>query len=687
MTQPSSMTVDAAFGLGIDHLEAGRLDAALQVFAAILAAAPGHPQAAYLLGVTLLQNGRAADALNHLSTAAQAEPANWRIGLAYAGALDGLGRFAEAATVLKRVIVTAPDAAQAMAALSALIERLAARPRDASILVRRALTLGLAPADAAALFNLSRALLSSGHAAAALHLLRRGLALAPAMPELVNALAAAALDTLRLSAEAMARRALALAPDRPDYRYNLAGSLALKGLTDDAARAFRQALALAPARAAALNNLGLALKDQSLVEAVLTAHRRALAIEPGNVDLHRNLLAALLYLPIGDEDERFAQHLAFGRAIQPTNPPMIERPRDKERPITIGYLSSDLRDHPVGRALEPVIASHDRSRFRVALYLQGHRVDAITQRFLTHADLARDVTALEDSEIAALMRADGIDILVVAAGRYDRNRPGVAAYRAAPVQVSLHDTATSGIGEMDYLVADRRLVPRHSRERFVERVVRLPSFVVHGPLPELPTRRTAGRPPTFGSLNAPAKLSAPALALWARLLKRVPDARLVLKSKNLFASRALSQRVIGIFAESGIDPSRIEFRAAVEPLEDHLGNYADIDVALDPFPFNGATTTFEALWMGVPVVTLAGERMAGRWTASMLGAIRLDALVAGDEDRYLAIAAALVADSAALDRYRSELRARMEASPLMDGPARARQLERVYRTLFERSRR
>ena len=687
MTAPPGLTLDSAFALGLDHLEAGRAEAALQVFAAILQAVPGHPQATYLLGVTLLQGGRAADALPPLAAASRVDPGNWRVGLALAGALDGLGRDRDAAAELRRVIALAPEAAQGLAALPAILERLGEPPWRPATIVRRALAVGLDPRDPATAFNLARMLLAGGIADPAMRLLRRGIALAPAMPELVNALAVADFEALRVSAERVARRAVALAPDRPDYRYNLAGCHALRGSTDAASGLFRQVLALAPAHAPALNNLGLVLKDQSLVAAALEGHRRALAIEPANADIHRNLLATLLYLPDLDERQRFARHLAFGRVISAAaaSPPAAPSPREPGQRVTIGYLSSDFRDHPVGRALEPVIAAHDRARVRVILYLQRHRTDDSTRRFASMADLVRDVTPLDDAEAARMVRADGVDVLAIVAGRYDRNRPGVAAHRAAPVQVSLHDPATSGIAEMDYLIADPDLVPRASAERFVERVIRLPRFVVLAPLPELPSARVAGRPPTFGSFNAPAKLSDPTLMLWARLLRQVPDARLILKSKNLFASRVLAERVHRVFARHGVAADRIELRAAVEPLDRHLANYRDIDVALDPFPFNGSTTSFEALWMGVPVVTLAGEQMAGRWSASMLRAIRLHETVAADGERYVEVAATLVQDSARLDRLRADLRSRLKESALTDGAARARQLERVYRALRQLS--
>jgi protein O-GlcNAc transferase len=188
----------------------------------------------------------------------------------------------------------------------------------------------------------------------------------------------------------------------------------------------------------------------------------------------------------------------------------------------------------------------------------------------------------------------------------------------------------------------------------------------------------------FGCFNAPAKLSDATLSLWARLLARLPDSRLVLKNKNLFASRVLSERVRGFFAAEGVAVDRLELRSAVEPLDRHLANYAAIDVSLDPFPFNGSTATFEALWMGVPVVTLRGRHMAGRWSASMLAAIGLEDLVAEDEDSYLAIAAGLAADRSRLQALRASLRARLQGSPLMDGRRRARQLERFYRAMWTR---
>jgi len=677
MSAPRSLTVEDALALGLDHLDAGRADAAVQVFAAVLAAQPGHLQATYLLGAALLQAGRAADALPPLSQAAGADPGNWRFRLTLAGALAGLGRDREAMAALRLVLVLAPAAAEPLSALADLAARSDARL--AARLTGRVLAAGLLPPHPPLLFNFARMLIDGGAGARAGRLLRQGAALQPDMPEIANALAVADQETLRMSAVARARRVIALAPGRADYRFNLAAAWGLRGSTDAAAQALRQALALAPDLAAAHNNLGLVLKDQSLAESALAAHGRALAIAP-DAALHRNRLAALLYGDVADEAQRFALHRAFGRFVAPAHPPPVlpHGPRDR---LTVAYLSSDFRDHPVGRGLEPVIAAHDRRRLRIALYIQRHRPDDITRRFEAMADLVRDVGDLDDAAAAALMRRDGVDILVTVAGRYDRNRPGIAAHRAAPVQVSLHDPATSGLEAMDYLIADPVLAPRGSGERFTERVVRLPHLVVQTALPAEPETRLPG-PLTFGSLNAPAKLSDRTLSLWARLLAAHPDWRLLLKSKNLFASEVLRARLHHAFAAHGVAPIRLELRAEIEPLDRHLANYRDIDIALDPFPFTGSTTSFEALWMGVPVVTLRGARMAGRWSASMLRALGLDDLIAEDEDDYLEIAGKLAADRARLAVLRTELRGRLQSSPLMDGAARAKQLERAYRAMW-----
>jgi predicted O-linked N-acetylglucosamine transferase (SPINDLY family) len=642
-----SLTPEAAIGLGLKHLQEGRPEDAAGVFVAVLAAAPGHSQAAYFL----------------------------------AAALDRLGRFADAAAALRRAVALTPAAAPALAALAPIVERLGGARARPERLARRALDAGFRAEDPTSCFNLAKALMTGGDAARAACLLRQGLTLHPAMKELANALGVIAFEASRPDATMRARRSLVLAPDRLDFRFTLAACLAHAGDTDRAGRLYRQVLSIAPDNAPAHNNLGLVFRNQSLIDFAIVAHRRALAIDPGDANLHRNHLSTLTYSQV-EEWQHFAAHLAFGRAVRPMAP-IAPLPRRRKDRLTIGYLSADLRDHPIARLLEPIVAHHDHSRFRIGLYGQGRRVDEISHRFVSLGDYTRDLTELDDAAAAARIRDDGVDVLVLVASHFDHNRPTIAAHRAAAVQVSLYDAATSGIDQIDYLIADPVLAPRAGGERFVERVVRVPRLLVTTSPPPLPTERRTGLAPVFGSFSAPAKLSPETLDLWARLLVRLPAARLLLKSYGFFASRALADRVRGRFAGAGI-AERVEFRSAAEPLDRHLANYRDVDIALDPFPFNGSTTTHEAFWMGVPVVTLLGRRMPGRWTAPMLEAVGLGDLVARDADAYVEIAARLAADRARLADLRATLRDRVLASSLNDGRGRARQLERLYRAMWNR---
>ncbi|OAN54675.1 hypothetical protein A6A04_12180 [Paramagnetospirillum marisnigri] len=464
-----------------------------------------------------------------------------------------------------------------------------------------------------------------------------------------------------------------------------------RGRLDEAAESCLRAIGLAPHRPEGYGNLGCVLLAQGKPAEAMAAHEQALAVDPTNLAAYRGLMLAALYRNdlSADEDfdllRRFEEVMA--RPLYPLHPDWAVEP-EPDRRLRIGYLSSDWGAHPVGRNLLPVIQSHDRSRVELYLYADIRAPDAVTDHFRELADAWRPVTGLSDKAVAGMIRADAVDVLVVLAGRFDGNRPLVAAYRPAPVQISLHDPATSGLSVMDALITDPVLTPRHGAERFAERPIRLPHFYVH---PALAPSPDVTEPPllrcdvpTFGSFSNPAKLSDGTLRLWAELLRRVPGSRLRLKYKNLFASPSVAERVLRVMAAAGVAAERIDLSGDDQPVLDHLGLYGEIDVALDPFPFCGSTTTFEALWMGVPVVTLPTGAMVGRWTAAMLDAVGLSHLVARSEEHYLEICIRLVADAGALADLRRGLRERVLASSLCDGRGRARQLERVYGALWRR---
>ncbi len=283
------------------------------------------------------------------------------------------------------------------------------------------------------------------------------------------------------------------------------------------------------------------------------------------------------------------------------------------------------------------------------------------------------------------IRPDELDVLVLLAARCDDNRPFFGAHRAAPLQVSLHDNATSALANVDAFLADRFLVPRPATGQFSERVLRLPSFYVHEPLVGSPE---PGPPPcaeagfvTFGCFNNPPKINRDVLASRATLLQRIPTARLVLKYRNAYEPAAQRARIL---SGLGVDPSRVSFAPPAIGTNAHLESYRDIDIALDTFPYGGVTTTFEALWMGVPVITLAGASVASRQAGSMLRTLGLRSLVAVDSTGYAEIAEQLARDPAAIGQHRRDLRTRLKSSPLCDPAGRARQIARLFRAVLQR---
>ena len=359
-----------------------------------------------------------------------------------------------------------------------------------------------------------------------------------------------------------------------------------------------------------------------------------------------------------------------------------------DRRLRIGYLSSDLRGHVVARNMLPIFEHFDRTRFEVFCFADVAEPDFHTSKFQEHSDGWIDIVGLSDQEIAAEIQRRQVDILVILAGHFDGNRLLVAAYKPAPIIISYHDPVTSGLDAIDYLIGDPVLTPRGGREGFAERVIRLPSYYLAHPLHAAPPTTpppclTEGRI-TFGCFNVPSKISDPVIELWARTLLSVEGATLLLKYRNFYDAPRLRDGVLRRFQECGCPPDRIAFRAAVEDSERHLAGYQNVDIALDPFPFCGSTTTYEALWMGVPVVTLPGETMVGRWSASMLKALGKDAWIAGSSDEYIAIASRLAADYQGLAALRRQLRGEVASSSLCDGSGKARGLARLFRAVWRR---
>lgn len=594
------------------------------------------------------------------------------------------GRFASALVRLARRLASLPADIDALF-LKGFVAHATGRPT----LGWNLRVLAVAPGHPAAAANAAGVLVDRGELASAQRLLRRALVVEPAFPPAHANLGLGLLRSGRfVPAIGVLVRALRLVAPEPLILLNLGAALDGAGRKAEAQSTYRVALAMAPDFARAIYNEAVLAQGRGDMEAAIGLFRRTLAIVPSDARVHSHLLFALAYRADHGNRRRFVEAVRWaarhGRVEPPPSPLVPSRPV-AGRPLRIGYLSSDFRSHPVARNIEGLIRCHDRSAFEVALYSATPAADATTERLRQSADLWRDLASADDASIARQIRQDRVDILVILAAHTGDNRPLVAAFRPAPVVVSAHDLGTSGMPEIDYWLTDATLHPPDTPERFVETLVRLPCFYLHTP-PEAPPvhPRPAGRKSTiFVSANNPAKLSAETIALWSRVLATVPDSELVLKFADAFADPATRRRHEDRFAAHGVGRHRLIFVTDAQDPAGHLARLGGADIALDPFPFNGSTTTFEALWMGLPVVTLAGTCFAGRVGASLLTAASLPELVAADADAYVRIASELAADRSRLAGLRAGLRERVAASPLCQPESYARSVEAAYRRMWD----
>jgi len=484
-------------------------------------------------------------------------------------------------------------------------------------------------------------------------------------------------------------QAIVLNPNNPAAHSNLGEACRTMGRVDDAIAAYRRAIELQPDYAQTHNNLGNALRDRGQLDEAIAAYGRALELAPENAGAHSNLIFALHLHPGHDDRTIAAEHQRWNRRFSEPVKQFVQPPandRDPERRLRVGYFSPDFRDHAVGRYALPLFERHDREQFEILCYSAVARPDWMTERIQALAGYWRNTTAIPDARLAEMIREDKVDILVDLAMHTAGNRLPVLAWQPAPVQVAwLAYPGSTGLPGIGYRLTDACMDPPGIEPAWsAEEPVRLPHcWCCYDPVGEspevnaLPAWSAAGV--TFGSLNNFAKVNEGVLALWGRLMDAAPGSRIVMLCPEGWAR----ERVRAFFAARRIAPERVEL-VGLLPRSEYLGLYRRIDIALDTFPYNGMTTTCDALWMGAPVLTLPGKTAASRAGLSILSSVGLAEFAASSEEDLVRTTVELAGNLPRLADLRATLRARMLASPLMDAPRFARNLEAAYRMMWRR---
>ena len=636
----------------IAHHRAGRLDAADQGYARARAAAPRNFDALQLSGLVAYQQGRPADAVVLLRRARALNPnsalCEMRLGLACAA----LGDHAAAEVHLRAALALEPGLAEAWGHLGATLKQ-------------------------------------QGRLAEARAAWERSLVLKPGCGEVHDWLGALISETEGFPAAVPHfRRAVACPLSQAVSWANLGVALAQSGEPAEAHTCFDRALALDPSHRLALTGRAFLRQEAHRIPEAIAEYDAVLALHPRLHEVRSSRLLALHYLEEVSREELFAAHAAFGAAVDEGQSRGFPNRPDADRRLRVAFLSPDLRAHSVAYFLEPLLAHLDPSRFELLLYHDHPKVDAMSARLRAHAAVWRQFAGCTNATVEAAIRADEPDLLVDLAGHTGFNRLPLLARRLAPVQLTyLGYPDTTGLRAMDYRLVDAITDPAGEADAFhTERLVRFAptawSYAPPADAPE-PAPRPTGAPVTFGCFNNFSKVSASTLRGWVRLLAAVPDSRLLLKGNGL-TDPAMAADLRARLGALGVAGERLELLGRTPGLAAHLALYAQVDVALDTFPYHGTTTTCEALWMGVPVVTLAGDRHMARVGASLLTAAGHPEWIARDWDDYGRIAADLAGDPAWRARLRTGLREDLRRGPLLDHAGQAARFGAALRDCWAR---
>lgn len=639
-----------------EQFQAGNLRAARASYTRFVALDPLHAHAHYMLSVIAKHDGDIESAVGFAQRATRLEPTNADFHFGLAGIYASQRRTEEAVRAYQEAIKLKPETLEWRLELAATLIR-AGRLAEAMAVYEAGLVAG--PPDARAYFDLGEALLKRRQANEAEQAFQQAAMMAPESAGIQFYLAIACREQDRLmDAQGAARKAIALAPDMPQGWFALGSVLTRQAEHVEAVENYREAISLLPEYEAAQDGL----------------------------------LCTMNYSEHWSPREIYDAHVEWGVRFAKTEPtPVAFSRRAESHAIRIGYLSPDYRQHPVSHFIEPVLRHHDRRRFEIFCYHSDVREDSVTTRLKGLVKNWRSAGTASDAELEKMLREDGLDMLVELSGHTDGHRLGVLARRVAPIQITyLGYPNTTGLAAIDYRITDSIAdPPGESDELHVEKLVRLPeSFLCYSPpdvdaSSRMPPFRRNGYV-TFGSFNNLPKITPACVALWATVLSRVPESKLFIKTYGL-GDPGVRARLLEHLNQAGIERDRISIAGPTRAHRDHMEAYGEVDIALDTFPYHGTTTTLDALWMGVPVITLAGDRHVSRVGASILAALGLTEFVARTSDEYVSAAAQVAGNADKLDNLARSLRQRLTASPLTDGSGFTQRLEAAYMKMLQQS--
>jgi predicted O-linked N-acetylglucosamine transferase (SPINDLY family) len=617
----TELSVQQSLELALTHQKAGRMRDAELLYRAILTRDPNHADALNLLGVLAQQVGRSDAAVELIRKALKIKP--------------------RSATYHVNLGVALAGANQMDAAMGAF-----------------KLALQMDPKNLFALGNLGDIYLRRGEHDLAIDVARQALAIDPDYRTALNVLGIVL-----------------------HRKFDIPGAMA----------AFQRVVELRPESFQSHNNLGNVQKEAGLMDEAIVSYRRAAGCMPPTAMAHSNLLYSM-HSHIGSTDDEILEEHQKWNTVHARPLAASSRAhtndRNPDRRLRVGYVSPDFREHSVANFIQGLLAAHDVREVEVFCYANLPRPDATSEKLQKLGGKWQNIAELSDDRTADLMRRDQIDILVDLAGHTGGHRLLVFARKPAPIQITYlgypHNTC---LETMDYRLTDAHADPP-GIEPPGEALLRLPgTFLCYtapadapGPAPS-PSVRNGFI--TFGSFNLLSKINLPLVKMWAGILRQVPGSHMLIKTGMLGDSGA-RKRMADLFAAEGIEPQRLDFRGYSPTRREHLQMYANVDIALDTFPYNGVTTTCEALWMGVPVITLAGQTHVSRVGVSLLSNVGLARLIANSPEDYVRVAVELAGDRAALSEWRSGLRSTMKASPLMDARTFARNIESIYRQVWRK---